>query len=92
MDRTFGTRIRRNDLERGSLACCDVSRHCGIDAEDLVKVDLSEPRELHLPGYVLATDHTTKSVVLSVRGTVSLKDLYTDLLCDSVGAVLVVLR
>eukprot|EP00611_Tribonema_gayanum_P003186 TRINITY_DN12483_c0_g1_i1.p1 TRINITY_DN12483_c0_g1~~TRINITY_DN12483_c0_g1_i1.p1 ORF type:complete len:419 (-),score=78.99 TRINITY_DN12483_c0_g1_i1:594-1694(-) len=37
-----------------------------------------------MPGYYIAVDHATKSVVLSVRGTASLQNTITDLLCDSV--------
>ncbi|CAN0492613.1 unnamed protein product, partial [Laminaria digitata] len=58
-------------------------RHCGIPDEDLVKVNLFEERTLHLPAYILAVDHATRSVVLSVRGTFSMQDTVTDLVCDS---------
>ncbi|CAM9877733.1 unnamed protein product, partial [Hapterophycus canaliculatus] len=61
------------------------SRHCGISAGDIVKSNLLEDRELHLPAYMLAVDHATKTVVLSVRGTFSMQDTVTDLVCDSAG-------
>lgn len=60
-------------------------RHCGIPEEDLLRVNLSDNRKLHLPGYIIAVDHATRSVVLSVRGTFSMQDTVTDLVCDSTG-------
>lgn len=62
-----------------------VRRHCGIAEEDLLRVHLSDNRKLHLPGYIIAVDHSTRSVVLSVRGTFSMQDSVTDLVCDSAG-------
>lgn len=50
-----------------------------------MRMNLFEERELHLPAYLLTVDHATKSVVLSVRGTFSMQDTVTDLVCDSAG-------
>jgi hypothetical protein len=47
-------------------------------------MSLGEQSRLHMPGHFLAVDHSTKSVVLAVRGTFSVKDAITDLVCDSV--------
>lgn len=52
-----------------------------------MKVNLFETRKLHLPAYIIVVDHATKSVVLSVRGTFSVQDAVTDLVCDSTGAM-----
>ncbi|CAM9635858.1 unnamed protein product [Pylaiella littoralis] len=60
-----------------------ITKHCGIQDADLVRMNLFEERELHLPAYLLTVDHATKSVVLSVRGTFSMQDTVTDLVCDS---------
>lgn len=68
-----------------SLPPVAARRHCGIPEEDLLRVDLSDNRKLHLPGYIIAVDHATRSVVLSVRGTFSMQDTVTDLVCDSAG-------
>lgn len=70
--------------------CCTIKqpiqiRHCSIQDVDLVKMNLFYERELHLPAYILTVDHATKSVVLSVRGTFSMQDTVTDLVCDSAG-------
>lgn len=62
-----------------------ITKHCGIEDADLVKMNLFEERELHLPAYILTVDHATNSVVLSVRGTFSMQDTVTDLVCDSAG-------
>ncbi|CAN0356149.1 unnamed protein product [Discosporangium mesarthrocarpum] len=60
-----------------------ITKHSGISDKDLVRTRISEQRELHLPGYFVAVDHATHSVVLSVRGTFSMEDIITDLICDS---------
>ncbi|CAM9236624.1 unnamed protein product, partial [Scytosiphon promiscuus] len=70
-------------FSRQELNTWCISKHCGISAKDIVKSNLLEDRELHMPAYMLAVDHATKTVVLSVRGTFSMKDTVTDLVCDS---------
>ncbi|CAM9393825.1 unnamed protein product [Choristocarpus tenellus] len=60
-----------------------ISRHSGITEEDLIKANYGEQRDLHIPGYFIAVDKTTSSIVLSIRGTFSMKDIITDLVCDS---------
>lgn len=75
--------VRRFSLQELNAWC--ITKHCGIEDADLVKMNLFEERELHLPAYILTVDHATKSVVLSVRGTFSMQDTVTDLVCDSAG-------
>eukprot|EP00903_Cladosiphon_okamuranus_P010309 g9756.t1 len=70
-------------FSRQELNAWCINKHCGIADADLVKMNLFEERELHLPAYILTVDHATKSVVLSVRGTFSVQDTVTDLVCDS---------
>eukprot|EP00752_Nemacystus_decipiens_P010109 g9010.t1 len=70
-------------FSRQELNAWCITKHCGIEDADLVKMNLFEERELHLPAYILTVDHATKSVVLSVRGTFSMQDTVTDLVCDS---------
>ncbi|CAM9246385.1 unnamed protein product [Ectocarpus fasciculatus] len=60
-----------------------ITKHCGIQDADLVKMNTLGERELHMPAYVLTVDHATESVVLSIRGTFSMQDTVTDLVCDS---------
>ncbi|CAN0130781.1 unnamed protein product, partial [Ectocarpus sp. 4 AP-2014] len=60
-----------------------ITKHCGIQDSDLVKMNTLGERELHMPAYVLTVDHATESVVLSIRGTFSMQDTVTDLVCDS---------
>lgn len=72
-------------FSRQELNAWCITKHCGIADADLVKMNLFEERELHLPAYILTVDHATKSVVLSVRGTFSMQDTVTDLVCDSAG-------
>lgn len=50
-----------------------------------MNIKLVVEHKLHLPGYIVAVDHATRSVVLSVRGTFSMQDTVTDLVCDSAG-------
>lgn len=52
-----------------------------------MKMNTLGERELHMPAYVLTVDHATESVVLSIRGTFSMQDTVTDLVCDSTGGV-----
>lgn len=61
------------------------ARHCDILERDLVKIRLVVEYKLHLPGYIVAVDHATRSVVLSVRGTSTMQDTVTNLICDSAG-------
>lgn len=52
-----------------------------------MKINIFQTRKLHLPAYIMVVDHATKSVVLSVRGTFSVEDAVTDLVCDSTGVL-----
>lgn len=52
-----------------------------------MKINIFQTRKLHLPAYIIVVDHATKSVVLSVRGTFSVEDAVTDLVCDSAGVL-----
>ena len=36
----------------------------------------------HCPKFMIFTDHSTKSIVLAVRGTYSLADVIVDIICD----------
>lgn len=69
-------------------------RHCGITSRDLIRVNyFSDSRKLlHLPGYTIAIDHASRSVVLSVRGTFSVQNTLTDLVCDCTGKLPVLLQ
>mmetsp|Transcript_1439 Transcript_1439/g.1991 ORF Transcript_1439/g.1991 Transcript_1439/m.1991 type:complete len:505 (+) Transcript_1439:230-1744(+) len=51
----------------------------GVGADD-IKVQ-AEASEVYRPGHFLCVDHAAKQVVLSIRGTIRLQDLWTDLVC-----------
>ena len=74
----LGSRFRKDYLQKWF-----VSKHTGISLDDVKQVDTSGSVET--PAYFVAVDHSTNSVVLSIRGTFSLFDAVIDLLCKSVG-------
>jgi len=59
-----------------ALACAGVDGHF-----EVVKFEEST-KELFAPGYLIAVDHEVNCVVLSLRGTCSIKDALTDLVCE----------
>ncbi|CAN0386596.1 unnamed protein product, partial [Ascophyllum nodosum] len=75
--------IHKFSLDELNAWC--IATHCGIQKDDVIRVsNLSDNRKfLHLPGYMVAVDHASRSVVLSVRGTFSVQNTLTDLVCDS---------
>jgi hypothetical protein len=48
-----------------------------ISNNDILKVNWNS--SVHFPAYILCLDHRTKNIVLSIRGTMSLYDIMTDL-------------
>jgi len=59
-----------------------VASHLGIDEAD-VKESHLVGGSLDLPSYYVAVDHSSRSVVLAVRGTSTLEDVLVDLVADS---------
>ncbi len=63
-----------------------ILQHTGINETDLLHINLTESQRpsIHLPCHFLAVDHATKSIVLAIRGTRSLKDTVVNLMCDNI--------
>jgi len=55
----------------------------GLQDRDVVFVRFEGEGGKHCLPYFIGLDHEKQSVVLSIRGTLSLEDAMTDLLCDS---------
>jgi hypothetical protein len=55
--------------------------HCAVQEEDVLYVDCrdTELDRTHQPGVAVVLDHSTLSVVVVVRGTITLQDALTDL-------------
>ena len=55
--------------------------HCNVARDDVVYVDChdTELDRTHQPGVAVVLDHATQSVVVAVRGTITLQDALTDL-------------
>jgi len=51
--------------------------YLGINKDDIVKASWSS--SLYSPAYVIALDHNTQNIVISVRGTMSVQDVITDI-------------
>jgi predicted lipase len=51
--------------------------YLGISRDDIVKANWSS--SLYYPAYVIALDHGTQNIVISVRGTMSVQDIITDI-------------
>lgn len=60
-----------------------ISKHTGVALDDVKEVVTTGSTETR--AYFVAVDHSTHSVVLSIRGTFSLSDTLVDLLCNTVG-------
>eukprot|EP00041_Stephanoeca_diplocostata_P028490 m.809768 g.809768 ORF g.809768 m.809768 type:complete len:554 (+) comp23383_c1_seq32:219-1880(+) len=64
----------------------DVTAFCQItslDPQDIVDFSLGfVTGGLYAPGYVIALDHATASVVVVIRGTMRVQDAVTDLVCS----------
>lgn len=60
-----------------------VAKHTGVDVDDVKEVVTTGSVETR--AYFVAVDHSTRSVVLSIRGTFSLSDTVADLVCNPVG-------
>lgn len=55
-----------------------------IEAEDMIEFNLENQDKAfgHTPSYYIATDRRTSSIVLCIRGTMSIADSITDLACE----------
>jgi hypothetical protein len=55
-----------------------ISEHVGVAGEDILVMDLDFGGEREHLHHFVAKDHANKVVVLSIRGTFSIKDLVVD--------------
>jgi pimeloyl-ACP methyl ester carboxylesterase len=67
---------------KGSHPIDVVLHQVGLDHDDLLLADL-DGEHLGIPRHFVARDASTKSIVITVRGTSSLSDVIVDLLCES---------
>jgi hypothetical protein len=67
---------------RGSHPIDVVMHQVGLEQEDLLLADL-DGEHLGIPRHFVARDSSTKSIVITVRGTSSFSDIIVDLLCES---------
>ncbi|CAG9323160.1 unnamed protein product [Blepharisma stoltei] len=54
--------------------------HCKIEDEDIILCRFGT--EKFEPAYIISKDHSKKSLVLTIRGTFSLNDIFTDLTAE----------
>lgn len=71
-------------LIRALLKKWYVSRHTSIATEDVKGIVTTG--SLKERAFLVAVDHSTRSVVLSIRGTYNVYDAMVDLVCNSTGA------
>jgi len=69
-----------NTTEEGKDAIGFISEMCNVDAADIMihKTDTSP----YDPSFFIALDRKNNAVILTFRGTLSLSDALTDLICD----------
>lgn len=60
-----------------------MSKHTSIAVDDVKQLVTTGSMETR--AYFVAVDHSTRSVVLSIRGTFSISDTMVDLICNPVG-------
>lgn len=58
-----------------------VAARAGIESEDVLKVSLGDDLPRSVPKHYVALDHKTESLIVAVRGTKSIQDVYTTLVC-----------
>lgn len=62
----------------------DVARYMlGLDEFDDMVVSHLDGEEINIPRHFVALDHTYRAVVVSIRGTNSISDIITDLICSN---------
>lgn len=65
--------IKDNDASNQSA----LLEYLGINQNDIIKVNWSS--SLYQPAYIIAFDHNTNNIVISIRGTMSVQDIITDI-------------
>lgn len=68
------------DVDAQELQCLEqaIALHCGIDTKDLRYVYSKDDGDKHVLHHFAAVDHKSKSVVLALRGTLSLSGAIVD--------------
>ena len=62
-----------------------IGKCLGVSEEDIVLVHFTDkPNEGHCPKFALFLDHSTRSLVLAIRGTFCVKDIVLDIVCEDV--------
>jgi hypothetical protein len=56
-----------------------IAFHSGIDANDICIVEVNDGGDMHLLRHFVAIDHTSRSVVLAIRGTLSVSGALVDM-------------
>lgn len=61
----------------------DVARYMLRLKEDDIIVSLLDGEGINVPRHFMAVDHTRKAIVVAIRGTNSISDIITDLICEN---------
>jgi Lipase (class 3) len=56
-----------------------IAFHSGIDVNDICMVEVNDGGDMHLLRHFVAIDHTSQSVVLAIRGTLSVSGALVDM-------------
>lgn len=70
------------DISVGMSSREIVKKYTALDEEEILVMDL-EGERINYPRHFIAIDHSVRAVVLSIRGTLSLSDVATDIVCSS---------
>eukprot|EP00457_Paulinella_chromatophora_P004450 gb/GEZN01004462.1/.p1 GENE.gb/GEZN01004462.1/~~gb/GEZN01004462.1/.p1 ORF type:complete len:620 (+),score=69.09 gb/GEZN01004462.1/:23-1882(+) len=73
-----------SELHEGRPIMCEPSAlaaQTGIPWEQVISAEKSS--EIYRPGYILAVDKKARRLVLTIRGTMRISDVVTDLVCQS---------
>ena len=67
-----------------SLSSASVARSVGVSEEDILMVHFTDDDGGHCPKFLFFVDHQSRSLVLAIRGTFSLKDAILDAVAEEV--------
>jgi len=83
--KTFGMLSPMYDARKRGTNAIEVARwHLRIDNDDYIYSNKLDGQVIGIPRHFIAFDEETSSIVVSIRGTNSVSDLVTDLLCETV--------
>lgn len=78
------TMLTGDENPEGNTSIFDhLSKLTGSESDDDDDDD-EESSHVKIPKYMIVVDHAHKSIVMAIRGTMSIQDIITDLLCENV--------